>query len=81
MAKTRDGIKLETIISMTTKIPGIEIRGGTKHKYLLSYEMLRPCPIAESTNAKTMVVPWLKKSTGYSAEYIYSSLKNGSWKY
>jgi hypothetical protein len=80
MAKTVDGIRLETIIRMMAEIPGICTKEGSKHKYMLNYESMRPCPIAESTNAKTMVVPWLKKATGYSREHIYTSLKKGSWK-
>ena len=84
MAKTRDGIKLENIISAVEKIEGVSVRQGTKHPYMLIYDQLRPCPVAESTNAKYMIVPWLKQVEplrDYTNQIIYQGLKQGEIQY
>ncbi|MBN1645226.1 hypothetical protein JW851_04310 [Candidatus Woesearchaeota archaeon] len=77
--KTRDGIKLTQIIQMLTKLSGVEIRKGKKHPYIAMYNGLRPCPVAASTDAKTMIVPWIEQASGYERNNIYSSLKSGKW--
>ncbi len=77
--KTRDGIKLTQIVRALAKISGIEIRKGTKHPYIAMYQGLRPCPVAASTDAKKMLVPWIEQATGYERNSIYSSLKSGEW--
>jgi hypothetical protein len=80
MAKTRDGIKLTDIMSAVKEIEGVRIRQGTKHPYVLLYEQLRPCPIAESTDVKRMVVPWLKQVDTlklYAKQIIYTGIKQG----
>lgn len=80
LGKTRDGIKLSNIVKLAYQVSDIEIRDGTKHSYILNYDGLRPCPVAESTIAKTMLVPWLKKATGYDRTTIYQSMKKGKWR-
>ncbi|MBW2969311.1 hypothetical protein KY314_04340 [Candidatus Woesearchaeota archaeon] len=77
--KTKDGIKLTKIIKALEKISGIEIRKGTKHPYIAMYNGLRPCPVAASTDAKKMLVPWVEKIVDYSRKEIYSSLRTGEW--
>jgi len=79
--KTRDGINLSTIVRMLSQISGINIRQGTNHPYIAVYDGLRPCPIAASTDAKRMLVPWIESATGYERRQIYSSLKSGEWNY
>ena len=79
MMKTRDGISIKDLLSAARNIPGVTIREGTKHAYMLNYAGLRPCPIAESTYAKHMVVPWIKQITQYDNNTIYRHLKNGTW--
>lgn len=76
--KTRDGISIDKVIRMVQNI-GVSIRNGTNHHYILNYENLRPCPVAQSTNAKTMLVPWLKQILEYGNKDIYQALKNGRW--
>jgi hypothetical protein len=80
MAKTRDGIKITDILSAVRAVEGISIRQGTKHPYMLLYGQMRPCPIAESTDVKHMVLPWLKQIDAlrsYDKQTIYQGLKQG----
>ena len=77
--QTRDGIKLTKIIRAAENMIGVTVREGSKHPYVLSYDNMRPCPVAASTNARTMLVPWFKEITGYSNKDIYSSLRKGKW--
>ncbi len=79
MAKTRDGIRLSDIISAVRGIEGVGIRQGTKHPYMLMYGQMRPCPVAESTDAKYMIVPWLRQILPYDNRTIYSGLRRGSF--
>ena len=76
--KTQDGIKLEKIVRVAERA-GISVRKGRSHKYVLQYTGQRPCPLDTSTNAKTMVVPWLEKDTTYNRKVIYSALRIGAW--
>ena len=76
--RTRDGIRLESILRVAREI-GASIREGTKHPYILNYAGLRPCPIASSTDAGRMVAPWLAKATGYTRQEAYTALRNGYW--
>ena len=77
--KTLDGIKLSKILRTVKELTGIEARAGTNHPHILEYAGQRPCPLAESTHAKRMLVPWLKKVTGYEPQRIYQALKQGYW--
>ena len=77
--RTRDGLKLSKIIRAVQSIESLSIRDGTNHPYILNYENLIPCPVAESSNAKTMIVPWLKQATGFANGIIYQALQRGYW--
>jgi hypothetical protein len=80
MSKTRDGLKLSKIISAVRTIPGLEIKSGSNHKYLLSYDGLRPCPVDTSTHIGHMVIPWMKKIEsfyGVSKADLYTGMKTG----
>lgn len=78
MAKTRDGLKLTDILSAVKGIPGVIITSGKKHPYLLKYQDMIACPVAESTHAKRMLVPWLYQATGMNKQQIYLGLKKGT---
>ena len=81
--KTKDGLRLSDIISAVENINGITIRAGTRHPYVLEYTGLRECALAESTHAKHMIVPWVKKvlnnysGINYDNNLIYNGLRNG----
>jgi len=77
--KTRDGIRLATIARMVSELAMVGIREGTNHPMILMADGLRPCPLAESSDVRRMISPWLRDATGYSARDIYSSLKSGAW--
>jgi len=84
MAKTRDGIRLTDILSAVEKIEGVSIRQGNKHPYMLNYGQMRPCPVAESTDAKYMIVPWLKQVDVLrqcDKQTIYQGLRQGEIQY
>lgn len=70
--KTADGIKLSTIVNLVLQL-GISVRKGTKHPYLLQAPGLRPCPVAESSDARTMIAPWVRN--GYHQRDIYNSFR------
>lgn len=78
--KTRDGIKLTNIVKALTQI-GATIRQGSNHPYVAYIEdSTRPCPIASSTDARRMVVPWVKMHSSYTdAQQIYQALRNGGF--
>jgi len=50
--RTRDGIRLDRVVRTARKIPGISVREGTNHPYILNFDGLRPCPIATSTDIR-----------------------------
>ena len=77
--KTRDGIRLSKIVSAVSDVHGITIRDATNHSYVINYAGQRPCPLASSTHAKRMIVPWLYQVTGYSKSRIYENLRKGRW--
>lgn len=77
--KTTDGIRLSTIVRMAEALPGVTVREGTKHPYVLQYAGLRPCPVAKSTDAKRMLVPWMRQITGQEGSDIYACLRSGEW--
>ena len=76
--RTQDGISLRDILRAATEI-GIRIRDGRNHPYNLEYPGLRPCPVATSTHAKRMVVPWMEQATGKDRKEIYEALRRGYW--
>jgi len=81
--KTRDGIKLRNVARALRGITGVSIRGGTNHPFIAFAEgYSRPCPLASSTDARRMVVPWIREVTSFTdPNQIYSSLRNGEWAY
>jgi len=76
--KTIDGIRLRDLARVATQI-GAEVREGTNHPYILTYQNLRPCPIASSTHAERMVTPWIMQATGRNKREVYRALKQGYW--
>jgi hypothetical protein len=76
--KTRDGLSLADILKAAMQA-GIGIREGGKHPYALEYPNMRPCPIATSTDAKRMVVPWIAEAIGRGRSEIYTALRQGYW--
>jgi len=80
--KTRDGIKLSSIIRALESIPEISLRPGANHKYVAIAEGYGVCPIAASTDARRMVVPWLSRVTGNdNRNSLYQSLRKGKIDY
>ncbi len=79
--KTRDGLKLKTVLSALEKLTGVTIRFGNSHPYIaIRQGYAIPCPIAASTDARRMVVPWIKQVSSYkNSNQIYQALKNGGW--
>lgn len=77
--KTLDGLRLSDILRAVKSLPNLSIREGTRHPYLLYSPGLHPCPVASSTHARRMLVPWLKQATGYESEPLYQALRQGSW--
>ena len=77
--KTRDGIRLSTIVRLVSDLAAVSIREAANHPVVLMSAGLRPCPVAQSSHARRMIAPWVREATGYSARDIYSSFKAGHW--
>ena len=79
--KTRDGLKLNRVIKALEEIAGVSVRPGKSHPYVaLRQGYAIPCPIAASTDARKMIVPWIKNALGYqNSQEIYQALRNGVW--
>ncbi len=77
--KTRDGLRISNLLRALSQLPGVTVREGASHPNIaekVGYS--QPCPIATSTHARKMVVPWIKRTTSYTnALEIYESLKRG----
>ena len=76
--KTQDCLSLANIVKAAIQA-GIGVREGGKHPYNLEYPNMRPCPIAASTHAKRMVVPWIAQALRREREEIYTALRQGYW--
>jgi len=76
--KTTDGIQHADILRVAEQA-GVEIRNGSGHRYILNYANIRPCPVAASTNARTMLAPWLARATGKDRQEVYQALCEGDW--
>lgn len=76
--KTQDGIKLGDILRSVSSVPGITVREGKSHDYVLQYSGLRPCPLDQSTHAERMLAPWLRAVTGLDKRSIYNCLREGA---
>lgn len=76
--KTADGIR-QTYCLRVAKQAGAAIRPASSHKYVLNYENMRPCPLGASTNARTMLAPWLARATGRDRNEVYQALRQGEW--
>jgi hypothetical protein len=79
--KTRDGIKISKLLKFLGNIDSVEIRPGNNHPFVArSSENTLSCPIASSTDARRMVVPWIAETIGYhNSNAIYNALRSGSW--
>jgi len=78
--RTRDGLKLGRVLRALEQL-GAQIRRGSNHPFIAFRENSNvPCPIATSTDAKRMIVPWIKQMFGYeNSQEIYESLRRGRW--
>jgi len=74
--RTQDGLSLRGILKVALDA-GIEIRKGGKHPYNLICPNMRPCPVAVSTHAKRMLVPWMAEATGIERGELYQALRQG----
>ena len=77
--RTSDGLGLAKILKFAESV-GATVREGTNHPYVLNYDGLRPCPVASSTNARTMIVPWICEIVDYRPERVYQGLRKGKLK-
>tara|TARA_Y100000310_G_C20679897_1_gene815308 strand:- start:969 stop:1292 length:324 start_codon:yes stop_codon:yes gene_type:complete len=78
-SKTRDGIRISRVTDAATGIEDVTLRTGRNHNYVLNYDGMRPCPVDTSTDARKMVVPWLRQVTdnAYTSRELYDGLRKG----
>ncbi|MFA6023355.1 MAG: hypothetical protein WC781_04675 [Candidatus Pacearchaeota archaeon] len=74
MAKTIDGLRIPRLVNLLQDW-GISIRQGTNHPYIANYGTMRPCPIAESTDAERMVSPWVAQALGRRKFEVYQEMR------
>ena len=74
--KTSDGLLINKILLFAESLD-IDVRPGKKHPHIMNFYGMRPCPVASSTDAKKMIVPWIKEITGYNSSTVYNGLRNG----
>lgn len=81
--KTRDGLRIADLVRALENLTGVTIREARNHPLVARMEgYTRPCPIASSTDARRMVVPWVREVTTYqNAKGIYQALRTGDWAY
>ena len=79
--KTSDGIRIGKLVKALNDFFEISIVEGSRHALKAIHEGIEPCVIAQSTNARHYVVPWVKKITNgnYDTNQIYTALKKGKW--
>ena len=77
--KTRDGVNLMNILKIAVAI-GAGVREGTKHPYVLNFADLRPCPVAESSDARRMIAPWIAQATNKNKTEVYQAMRQGYWR-
>jgi hypothetical protein len=79
--ETTDGLKIKKVMRSLESIDDIVVRSGKNHDFVVVRKgYARSCPInAGSTNAKTMVVNWVKEVTDYNSNsrQIYNALRSG----
>lgn len=80
--KTRDGIRISTILSALANLPGVTLRDGKNHPTIVHKDgYSRLCPVATSTDARRMVMPWVRSVTTYHNSWeIYDALRRGYWR-
>jgi hypothetical protein len=72
--KTRDGIKLSKIVKLALSL-GATVRRGRNHPFVLGYEGVRACPIATSTDARTMAAKWIAGISDYTPLEAYNAIR------
>lgn len=80
--KTRDGMRItEVARNVASLFNSIEVRPGTSHPYVLSYQGMFPCALASSTDVRRQVAPWIARTTNgqYSPNQVYNALMSGTW--
>lgn len=73
--RTLDNLKFGKVFRAVENF-GVEVRRGTKHPYILVYQGMRPCPVAATTDARTMIAPWLAEATGMTKQDAYTALRS-----
>ncbi len=76
--KTADGHKINYIVRLAREV-GATIRRGSNHVDILNYPGYRPCPVADSTDARKMVAPWLARTRGCTNTEAYQAIRTGRW--
>ncbi len=73
-------IPLDRIAKAAKKLEGMTVRPGTKHPYIMVHpSMEKSCPVAKTSDAKKMIVPWIMEATGYDHRTVYQGIRKGKW--
>lgn len=83
MAKTRDGLKVDRVARAIDALFGgfgFEVREGSRHPYTVSLPgaMVQPCAIAESTDVRRQVAPFIARYAGMSAQDVYNQIRGAA---
>ena len=77
--KTRDGLKIKAVARAVGELfSHIEVRHGSDHPYVLSYQGMFPCALAASTDVKQHVAPWIARTTNgeYKSNQVYQQIRS-----
>ena len=76
--KTADGLGFKEIGDLALALGGT-VRQGTKHNYIIQLPTQRAVPLAESTHAQQMLMPYFRQATDYSNREILDAMRRGAW--
>ncbi|VVB78007.1 Uncharacterised protein [uncultured archaeon] len=79
--RTADGLRLKNVAKALEKLSFVTVRRESNNPYIAfraAYPV--PCPITVDTDARKVIVPWVRNATGYkNTERLYKALKCGGW--
>lgn len=77
--KTLDGLLLDNVVDVLTKLPGFNVRDGKRHKYVASFPGVGRMPLDQSTDVKRMVVGNISRAYEIPKNVLYDTMRRGKW--
>jgi len=74
--RTKDGVRLESVVKTLESLSGVKLRDGTKHSYIILMDDYPPTPLGESTRADCLSRQ-VGKHLGYDPKVLYACMRKG----